>query len=107
MTSEEGVELLESPVVTAQAEPPPFCGGPVSRKEGNLDAYGVTPLLVETLVDERRFAGTCYRAANFVDVRVTAGRGRRDRHTQRRGAEPKRIFVYPLRRDSRRLRVGG
>ncbi len=69
------------------------------------EAYGVTPLLVETFVDERRFAGTCYRAANFVDVGITAGRGRMDRHTQRKGAEPKRIFLYPLRRDSRRLLV--
>lgn len=71
------------------------------------DAYGVTPLLVETLVDERRFRGTCYRAANFVEVGITAGRGRMDRHTQRKGAEPKRILVYPLRRDSRRLLVAG
>lgn len=71
------------------------------------EAYGVSPLLVETLVDERRFAGTCYRAANFVDVGITAGRGRMDRHTQRKGAEPKRIFLYPLRRDSRRLLVEG
>ena len=71
------------------------------------DAYGVTPLLVETLVDERRFTGTCYRAANFVDVGITAGRGRMDRRTQRKGAEPKRIFLYPLRRDSRRLLVEG
>ena len=72
-----------------------------------LAAYGVTPLLVETFVDERRFAGTCYRAANFVDIGITAGRGRMDRHNQRQGAEPKRIFVYPLRRDSRRLLVEG
>ena len=71
------------------------------------EAYGVTPLLVETFVDERRFRGTCYRAANFVDVGITAGRGRMDRHTQRKGAEPKRIFLYPLRRDSRRLLVEG
>jgi len=67
------------------------------------DAYGVTPLLVETLVDERRFRGTCYRAANFIDIGITAGRGRMDRHTERKGAEPKRIFLYPLRRDTRRL----
>lgn len=71
------------------------------------EAYGVTPVLVETLVDERRFSGTCYRAANFVEVGITAGRGRMDRHTERKGAEPKRIFVYPLRRDSRRLLAGG
>ncbi len=70
------------------------------------EAYGASPLLVETLVDERRFLGTCYRAANFVDVGITAGRGRMDRHTQRKGAEPKRILLYPLRRDARRQLAG-
>lgn len=71
------------------------------------EAYGVEPLLVETLVDERRFSGTCYRAANFVEAGITAGRGRMDRYTERKGAEPKRIFLYALRRDSRRLLVSG
>ena len=58
--------------------------------------YGHAVWLVETLVDEKRFAGTCYRAANWVDVGLTAGRGRMDRTHQRHGAAPKRIFVYPL-----------
>jgi hypothetical protein len=38
--------------------------------------YGVAPLLVETLVDPARYAGGCYRAANWVEVGGTAGRGR-------------------------------
>jgi hypothetical protein len=70
-----------------------------------LAQYGVTPLLVETLVDPARYTGGCYRAANWVEVGETAGRGRGDRQHARRGAEPKRVFVYPLTRDAvRRLR---
>lgn len=59
-------------------------------------AYGVRPLLLETLVEEDRFAGTCYRAANWIDVGLTQGRGRMDREHQRHGACRKRIFLYPL-----------
>jgi transposase len=62
--------------------------------------YGVVPLLVETLVDEKRFAGTCYRAANWVDVGRSAGRGRMDREHHRHGTAPKRIFLYPLAADA-------
>jgi Druantia protein DruA len=62
--------------------------------------YGVAPLLVETLVDPARYAGSCYRAANWVEVGETAGRGRDDRHHHRHGAWPKRVFVCPLTRDA-------
>jgi hypothetical protein len=62
--------------------------------------YGVTPLLVETLVDPARYTGGCYRAANWIEVGETAGRGRDDRQHQRHGARPKRVFVYPLTRDA-------
>ena len=41
--------------------------------------YGYRPLLLETLVDAARFRGTCYRAANWIHVGQTAGRGRMDR----------------------------
>lgn len=67
--------------------------------------YGVTPLLVETLVDPARYTGACYRAANWVELGETSGRGRDDRQHGRHGARPKRVWVYPLRRDARaRLR---
>ena len=62
--------------------------------------YGVTPLLVETLVDPARYTGGCYRAANWVDVGETAGRGRDDRRHYRHGVRPKRVLVYPLTRDA-------
>lgn len=68
-------------------------------------SYGIKPLLIETLVDRQRFAGTCYRAANWVEVGVTRGRGRQDSRHERHDANPKRIFLLPLERQARqRLR---
>jgi hypothetical protein len=62
--------------------------------------YGVDPLLVETLVDRKRFYGGCYRAANFMVLGETSGRGRMDRAHQRHGAEVKTVMVYPLVKDA-------
>jgi hypothetical protein len=55
--------------------------------------YGDEPVLVETFIEAERFRGTCYRAANFMDLGTTQGRGRQDRHNQRR-LPAKRILVY-------------
>ena len=63
--------------------------------------YGYRPLLLETLVDPKRFRGTCYRAANWIHIGQTAGRGRMDREHQRHGQAIKDIYVYPLVRDAR------
>ena len=69
--------------------------------------YGVAPLLVETLVDPAHYTGTSYRAANWVELGETSGRGRDDRAHQRHGVSPKRLWVYPLTRDAvERLRGG-
>lgn len=69
--------------------------------------YGVRPLLLETMVDASRFRGTCYRAANWLPLGETTGRGRMDRHHRRHGAAPKQVLVYPLVADAaRRLREG-
>jgi hypothetical protein len=65
--------------------------------------YRIEPLLLETLVDVSRFNGTCYRAANWIDLGLTQGRGRMDRHWQGVGRAPKRIFVYPFCRNARQL----
>jgi hypothetical protein len=59
-----------------------------------LAAYGVRPLLLETLVD-RPYSGTCYRAANWICVGRTQGRGRMDRTHQAQGS-CKDILLYPL-----------
>jgi len=59
-----------------------------------LTAYGVRPLLLETLVDPP-YTGTCYRAANWILVGQTQGRGRMDRTHQAQGS-CKDILLYPL-----------
>jgi hypothetical protein len=61
--------------------------------------YAVTPLLLETLVDPARFDGASYRAANWISVGTTSGRGRQDR-THRAVRVPKQVLVYPLVRDA-------
>ena len=58
--------------------------------------YGYRPVVMETLVDKGRFAGTCYKAANWIYVGVTTGRGRMDREHARHGQSPKDIYIYPL-----------
>lgn len=65
------------------------------------EAYGVTPVLLETFVETGRYEGTCYRAANWIEVGQTAGRGRMDR--DKSAKEPvKTCLVYPLVRDFRK-----
>ncbi len=41
--------------------------------------YGEAPVLLETFVDESRFAGSVYKAANWQRLGETSGRGRQDR----------------------------
>jgi hypothetical protein len=59
------------------------------------DAYGVRPVLLETLVEVGR-PGTCYRAANWIALGLTTGRGRMDRHHRLEGVAPKQVFCYSL-----------
>ena len=68
--------------------------------------YGITPVLLETFVDGTCYRGTCYRAANWIHLGHTQGRGRQDRkHTA--GRTSKDIWVYPLQPQWRaRLCVG-
>lgn len=63
--------------------------------------YAYRPVLLETFVEKPRFAGTCYRAANWHYLGDTQGRGKLDR--LHRNAQPvKSIWVYPLVSDFRR-----
>ena len=69
-------------------------------------SYGCRPLLLKTLVDAARFRGTCYRAANWIHVVQTVGRGRMDREHEAHGQAVKDIYVYPLVRDVRQRLCG-
>jgi hypothetical protein len=67
--------------------------------------YGVEPLLVESFVERARFRGSSYRAANFVHVGHTAGRGRCDRGHDA-PLPVKDVYLYALHRAWReRLRA--
>jgi hypothetical protein len=72
-----------------------------------LKQYAVEPWLVETMVDQQRFHGGCYRAANFLVLGQTTGRGRMDRSHQRQGGEIKTVLVYPLVKHAKRKLVEG
>lgn len=65
--------------------------------------YGYRPLLLETLVDTERFRGTCYRAANWIHVGQTTGRGRMDRKHHLHRQAIKDVYVYPLIRNAQQL----
>jgi len=66
--------------------------------------YHYRPWLVETFVDTHDYRGTCYRAANWIRVGQTQGRGRQDRHNL--AALPRKdIYLYPL-ADDFRQRLG-
>lgn len=76
--------------------------GRVARR---LDAdwrgkYGHGIELLETFVERERFLGTCYRAAGWLHVGATAGRGRNDRE-QTLSVPVKDIYLRPLHEDVR------
>lgn len=79
----------------------------IRRLTGDWQArYGYAPALLETFVDTTRFKGTCYKAANWIHVGLTQGRGKYDRHT-RRQKTIKAVFLYPLRPDFRQVLCRG
>ncbi len=62
--------------------------------------YGYEPVLLETFV-EPEYAGTCYKAANWIEIGQTIGRGRQDRFS-RYETSIKSVWIYPLVRDWRK-----
>jgi hypothetical protein len=61
---------------------------------------------LETFVDpERGFLGTCYKAANWIALGQTTGRGKNDQ-THRANRSLKEVLGYPLRRDFREALYG-
>ena len=64
--------------------------------------YGHPIHLLETFVDPERFRGTCYRAANWIVVGKTTGRGK-DSTSNRPNRSIKLVLVLPLHRRFRQL----
>jgi hypothetical protein len=65
-------------------------------------AYGHPVYFLETFVDPARFRGTCYRAANWVHLGQTTGRGKDDQ-TNRPNRPLKDVLGYPLTKRFREL----
>lgn len=65
-----------------------------------VDFYGYPVYLLETFVDVSRFAGTCYKAANWRHVGQTKGYARKGNRFYRHG-QTKDVYVYPLVRNFR------
>jgi Domain of unknown function (DUF4338) len=61
--------------------------------------------MLETFIDPERFRGTCYRAANWVLLGRTTGRGKDDQ-TGRPNRSIKEIWGLPLHRRFRELLQG-
>jgi hypothetical protein len=64
--------------------------------------YGYRPVLLETFVETPRHRGTCYKAANWINVGKTAGRGKKC-HTHKQVIPIKDIWLYPLRKNFRAI----
>lgn len=62
--------------------------------------YAQEIALAETFVDVERFAGTCYKAANWMRIGETKGRGKYDRYN-RYAASVKAVYLYPLAKNYR------
>lgn len=62
--------------------------------------YGHPVYYLETFVDPQRFRGTCYRAANWVVLGRTTGRGN-NAPTKEVRVPIKEVLGYPLRKDFR------
>ncbi len=64
--------------------------------------YTIRPLLLETFVEKERFAGTCYRAANWKLLGQTQGRGKLG-PTGKISVPIKDVWVYPLNKNFRHI----
>ena len=63
-----------------------------------LNRYGFRPVLLETFVEYERHRGTCYKAANWINVGRTAGHGKKS-ISHERLSPAKDIWLYPLRKN--------
>lgn len=64
--------------------------------------WGYEPVLMETFVDPAQYSGTCYRAAGWIELGQTTGRGLRHAGEDYTSS-PKLIYVKPLSKDFREI----
>lgn len=64
--------------------------------------YQISPWLLESFVDTESFAGTCYKAANWVCIGQSKGRGRNDTNHENEKSK-KDVYVYVIEKLFREL----
>lgn len=66
--------------------------------------HGYRPVLIETFVDTTRYKGSCYKAANWINVGRTDGT-----HTDKNGERKtvKEIYLYPLDKNCKSKLING
>jgi hypothetical protein len=76
--------------------------GLVAKKLPNdwEERYKYRPVMLETFVEKKRFKGTCYKAANWIYLGETKGRGKLGDYSKLY-ENVKLIMVYPLCREFR------
>jgi hypothetical protein len=75
---------------------------PTSPQHSSGGGNGYARVLIETFVETARFTGASYKAANWIHVGTTKGRGKLDRYNEH-ALPVKDVYLYPLRRDDQRL----
>jgi hypothetical protein len=70
-----------------------------------LEAYCYAPVLLESFIDSSLHTGVSYKAANWIYIGDTQGRGRND-WSKERMLTKKAIYMYPLQRDFRAVLKG-
>lgn len=63
--------------------------------------YSIRPLIVETFVQPSKFNGTCYKAANWLEIGMTKGYSKKGR-AYSNSQEKKKIFLYGLNKEIRK-----
>lgn len=64
-----------------------------------LARYGYAPVMMETFVEFERHLGTCYKAANWINVGRTSGRGKKS--LSHKPLIPiKNVWLFPLHKQS-------
>jgi hypothetical protein len=65
------------------------------------ETFGYEPLMVETFTDIELHAGTCYKAAGWMPLGLTAGHARQRAEFYVKHDRPKKLWVKELRQDAR------
>ena len=69
------------------------------------ERYGYCPVLLETFVEQPRFRGTCYKAANLIKIGQTKGTAKRG-HDHLVHGIIKDVWLYPLGKNFRQKLLG-